>query len=246
MNIEKEIIECKIDLLKSPKEIQEALVPIEKLLTEKMVTECDWDYTTGNLPKPDFPKPLDIYFELWGLQQDVNEIFENINAIFYELKLIRDDTKAFFKNYDFDPVIKYKLLTRTFFYEFFRIKENFSFFLSRLKKMGLLQSQDVKEIKSDFYKVFETAIKVRNDMVHNRYLWPGKGHLHLNLVLSAEAVGRALIDKESGNIINKTDLLSDLSCEALKTFMLESLTIKSFFIRFFESVVGVIRNRESF
>jgi hypothetical protein len=246
MNIDKEIIECKISTLETPEEIKKALFSISNLLNEKMASEHDWDYTTGNLPMPDLPRPLDIYFEIWELLNDINEIFENINIVFNDLKVMRDDPKYFTKCLNGDPVTRYKLLTRTFFYEFFRIKERFNNFLARFRKKGLLKPQDAKEIKSDFYKEFETAIKVRNDMIHNRYLWPGKGHLKLHLVLSAEAVGGALADKETGNIVDKNGLLSELSGEAIQAFLLESLTIKSCFLKVIESIVKIIRKMESY
>jgi len=61
-----------------------------------------------------------------------------------------------------------------------------------------MKSKDVKEIRSEFYNAFETAIKVRNRMIHSRYLWPGKEHLKLFVAESASSLGGILGNKETG------------------------------------------------
>jgi hypothetical protein len=200
-----EIIECKISILETPEELGKALVPIGKLLTE-------------------------IYFDIWALINDINEIIDNMNLVLGDLKILRDDPKYFQKYLSGDPIVRYKLLARTYFYEFFRLKECFNDFLARLRKTGLLNSQDVKEIKSDFYKEFETAIKVRNTMIHNRYLWPGEGHLKLFVTLSAESIGGALVDKLSG--------------EAIQAFLLEGLTVKRCFSNMIKSTTKIVHQAE--
>jgi hypothetical protein len=239
-----EIIECKISILETPEELGKALVPIGKLLTEEMALNQDWDYKTGNLPMPELPRPLNIYFDIWALINDINEIIDNMNLVLGDLKILRDDPKYFQKYLSGDPIVRYKLLARTYFYEFFRLKECFNDFLARLRKTGLLNSQDVKEIKSDFYKEFETAIKVRNTMIHNRYLWPGEGHLKLFVTLSAESIGGALVDKETGAIFDKIKMLSDLSGEAIQAFLLEGLTVKRCFSNMIKSTTKIVHQAE--
>ena len=234
--MDKEIIDCKISIIETPTEIQKVLVSIGKLLTEEMASNRDWDYKSGNFPIPNLPKPLSIYFDIWLWINDINEIIENINLVLDDLKILRDNPKLFQESLNGNPIVRYKLLTRTFFYEFFRFKECFNEFLARLGKAGLLNSQVVKGIRSEFYKQFEKAIKVRNTMIHSRYPWPGERHLRLFVASSAESMGGALVDKETGAVVETIKVLSELAGEAIQTFLLEGLRIKSGLISVMKSV----------
>lgn len=215
--MDKEITDCKISIVQTPTEIQKALASIAKLLTKEMASNRDWDYKSGNLPIPNLPRPLSIYFDIWLWINDINEIIENINLVLGDLKMLRDNPNLFQESLSGNPIVRYKLLTRTFFYEFFRFKECFNEFLGRLVNAGLLNSQVVKGIKSEFYKQFETAIKVRNTMIHSRYPWPGEPHLRLFVASSAESMGGALVDKETGAVIETVKVLSELAREAIQT-----------------------------
>ena len=99
-------------------------------------------------------------------------------------------------------------------------------------------------MRSEFYKEFETAIKVRNTMIHSRYLWSGEGHLRLFVARGAESIGGALVDKETGAIVDKIKALSDLAGEAIQAFLLEGLTIKSTLSNMIKSVIKIVHQVE--
>ncbi|MDY6791738.1 MAG: hypothetical protein SWH54_10785 [Thermodesulfobacteriota bacterium] len=240
----KEIDAYTIPLLKQPDKLGKALIPIAKLMTEEMASKPDWDYKTGNLPTPNFPRPLNIYFDIWAFLMDSNEIIANLNLVLSDLKMLQEDPVFFQKQVSGDPVLRYKLLARTYFYEFFRFKECFTFFLARLRKINCINSKHAKEIKSLFYFVFEPALNIRNTMIHNRFLWAGEGHQRLCVTLSAESVGGTVIDKKTGAIYDKTKILSDIADDTIQMFLDEGVSVKSYFEDIVESITEMVHKSE--
>lgn len=241
--MDKETNECEIPVLETPDELKKALIPIGKLIIEEMASQPDWDYKTGNLPTPDFPNHLNAYFDIWAFLMDINEIIENMNLVLSDLKILRDDPKRFQKHIAGDPVVRYKLLARTYFYEFFRFKECFNIFMARLRKTGLVNSTHAKEIRTFFYTVFEPALNIRNTMTHNRFLWSGEGYQKLCVTLSAESIGGAIIDKKTGAKFDKIKILSDLTGDAIQVFVSEGVLVKHCFTDIVESIIKIVHTQ---
>jgi len=135
--MEEEIIECKISQIEIPDPIKKALVRIGNLMTEEMMANPNWDYASGNLPIPKWTPYLSLCFDVWLLICDINDIFENINIVLNDLKKLRERPDLFEKHINGNLRTRYNLLARTFFYEFFRIKECYNIFFGSLEAVWL-------------------------------------------------------------------------------------------------------------
>ena len=148
-------MEYKIPKIENPKEVVESMKkfsPYFKKAAEgkkKGLRFGDGEIKIGELPRNIL---LSLQLFLWICR--TNEMIENLNLILHDLELLRR------KPHDLtgSQRVRYFLLLRIFFYEFFRVKEISNFYLKRLKKLGVMEHEDFSKIKSHIYELFEETL----------------------------------------------------------------------------------------
>jgi hypothetical protein len=93
------------------------------------------------------------------------------------------------------PPKRFYQLIRTYFYEFYRIREIFYRFVKTLKVNNLIDKESAIRIKNLFHDAFQDTIAMRNSLVHKSVNWEGKNHINLHLVGGAHELGFMLLDK---------------------------------------------------
>jgi len=240
------ITENTIAIIELPKELVEPVARILEIGKEE-ARNRNWDFKSGAFPLPNLPKSLSMYFNVWILLNSVNDIIENINLVLNDLKIMRDDPILLDQEIFGDIVLRYKLLVRTYFYEFYRFKECYNSFLTCCRNQGACDAKQVKELRSLFYEMFKENIQVRRQMVHYTYLWSGEKHGRLLTSSFAESTGGIVLDNKTFYLIDKCGVLSELTDNAIKLFFYEGSRIKNFFsesIDFFAKGVYQIEKRE--
>lgn len=89
---------------------------------------------------------------------------------------------------------RFYLLLRTYFYEFFRIREIFNRFINTLKVNELIDKNKAKIIRDTFYDAFKDSIKIRNFLVHTNFQCEGRRHVDLILTDCCHHFGRIQYD----------------------------------------------------
>lgn len=93
---------------------------------------------------------------------DLNHILEGIDLILGDLRKMRDNKESMGSN----PVVRSELLFRSFFNEFFLLKETSKPFLKKLVNAHVLDAKNRKEVSSFYSKAFEWVYDLRNMFVH--------------------------------------------------------------------------------
>lgn len=199
---------------------------------EKSFQHEEWDYSSGygpNLHFNDFL--LETYWETLGFISEINVMVENLNLIINDIRMISQ--KPEICNFIFEGRLaaRYYLLVRTFFYETFRSKEIYNRYLKCLKRRRILRKKDVQDYQAQFLEVFDKIIKVRNKMVHQRFVFPGIEHRQLILAEDADQRNLAFVLYETGERVTTTEILKKL-CEE---FNEEAVLIGTGLARYLES-----------
>lgn len=100
-----------------------------------------------------------IFFIYLG---DLNRILEGIDLILDDLIKMRDSKESMGNN----PVVRSELLFRSFFNEFFLLKEISNAFSKKLVNDHILDANKRKQISSFYLKAFEWVYDIRNIFVH--------------------------------------------------------------------------------
>ncbi|HLZ19874.1 MAG TPA: hypothetical protein VKO67_09685 [Smithellaceae bacterium] len=246
MYLNEEITKNRISIVETPKELVEPVARILELGKEEAINR-NWNFKSGASPIPNLPKSLSMYFIVWLLLNNVNDIIENINLVLNDLKIMRDDPALLDQDMFGDIVLRYKLLVRTYFYEFYRFKECYNSFLTYCRNLGACDAKQVKELRSLFYEMFKENIQVRREMVHYTYLWSGEKHGRLLMASFAESTGGLLLNNKTFYLIDKCGVLSELTDDAIKLFFYEGSRIRNFFseaIECFSKSVDQIQKSE--
>lgn len=129
---------------------------------------------------------------------DLNEIIDTINIILIDLSDLRNN-KASLKG---NPVVRSEFLFRSFFSEFFRIRETSKLFFKILVKEGILNNELKKMITEFFYTAFDYCYKIRNSIVHegaviNNYKMVTEASVFKELSKEEKLKFQALIDEDN-------------------------------------------------
>lgn len=132
---------------------------------------------------------------------DAHEIIDNLNIILNDLASIGGQSSSLNR----EMWLRYRLLVRTFFYEFSRIKGKFNRFLKNLQKLGYFNGTLRKEMYAKFTSSIEPIIKIRNNITH--------GHMQVleeerELILAAHLYegGYGMLNKITGKIVDTCSL----------------------------------------
>ena len=135
-----------------------------------------------------------------------NEIIENINIVMSDLDALSKSPRAFS---DRNPFKRYKLLVRTFFYEFGRFEDAFGYFTLWVKNRDYLNKKQRREMMNGFYEQIENIVKIRNIYLHDDPSWEGSMSNEIAILEGCELFGMYVKDKQ-GNILKWEDHLSPL------------------------------------
>lgn len=185
-----------------PKKFVPALTRLNDYILQGMVNNPS-SLENGKIPLGKLPPELDLRHSFFGFVADTNIVIGNLNLVlsdFYDLK----ENPIFFSG---DSKDRTYLLMRTFFYEFFRVKEIFFSFLKELLRLGFFERSNLKSIREGFAKFFENAITIRNKLVHHSLEWDGEEHALLIISTACKKFGRISIDKASGKELTIKDAL---------------------------------------
>lgn len=214
MNNEKNI--TNVSTLQIPKELMEALRGVGDKIKKTQKRNLENNLDPGDLSSIEFTQKEKIYLDTFCWLTETNEIVENLNIVFFDLNLFKKKQSFIFEFSGGNIKNRFYLLLRTFFYEFFRIKEIFNIYLNKLRKRKLITKIEASEISLDFYRDYEFVFRLRNQLVHNYHIWHSDDHNEYIISEAAESMGYFFTNKESGEIIKSVDIASKLASENLE------------------------------
>jgi len=162
---------------------------------------------TGTLELRGVPKEADIPLLYFYWFAENCEIIENLNLVLTDLYILSEKMFMF----EGSPKTRFYLLTRLYFYEFYRFREIFNVFMKAFQNRGIIKSkEELKQARNLFNKEFEEMIKLRNTMVHDSPIWKGKEHLDLITIDAALKFGYGLVDLKSNQKVSYQNILARL------------------------------------
>lgn len=196
-----------IEEIPYPEEFRDSLQRITPLLIESMERDgLPIESGIIRLLKVDEQMKLPLLFFDWIA--DSNEVVDNLNIVLSDLQKLP-------KQYTLlpgPPRIRFYLLIRTYFYEFYRFKEIFNKAIKGFQRGGYIEKTETLNIRDVFYKTFEHTLELRNIFVHGNPIWKGKRHFDLALIGEAYDLGGEIRDKQTGEVRDIASVLKD-NCE---------------------------------
>jgi len=148
---------------------------------------------------------------------DINEVIENLNLIIGDLRLLGKSHIMFIGS----PRIRFYLLLRLFFYEFYRFREIFNSNIKVFEIMGYINKEGILSIRKNFNEEFKTSISIRHNLVHKDINWKGQEHFDMQLISIAKDSGFMIIDKKTGEEIPVKKILEPLCIKYSDIFLVE-------------------------
>jgi hypothetical protein len=137
----------------------------------------------------------------------VDEIIENLNMTLGDLERLSKDHRRFG---DKNPITRYQLLVRTFFYEYSRFQDLFERYTHWWVKQGMMTKAERRELMEAFYAQQELPIVLRNVLLHGSFSWAGQITHELTILESAEYFGFEVKHRKTGKVLAWDDHLSPL------------------------------------
>ena len=202
-------MEYKIPEIENPKEIVESMKKFKPYFIKAAEgMEKGLRFGDGGIKLGELPRNILLPCQLFSWICRTNEVIENLNIILHDLELLRRKPHYL----PGSQRVRYFLLLRIFFYEFFRVKEISNFYLERLKELGVMEHEDFSKIKSYIYKLFKKTLKIRNGLVH-KDTSPSGTNLEFHNVFSIYESGFKIVDKKTGVERKWEDSLNN-ACES--------------------------------
>lgn len=199
-----------IDHVRVPDEILFALNSICERFPEIATMKADGGVTLRNL-KPQEKVALDFL----PLPSLVNEIIDNINIVMSDLNQLAGNPHVFD---DSMPLSRYKLLVRTFFYEFGRFEDAFGYYTLSFQRRGYISKEQRRELRDTFYEQIEHIVKVRNVCLHSDPDWSKSVTPDISILVGLDTFGMEVRNKKSGKPLQWEDHLRPLCLEMESSF----------------------------
>lgn len=122
----------------------------------------------------------------------VDEIIDNINMVSADLEALGRSARCFGDNH---PFRRYKLLVRTFFYEFGRFEDVFAYYTLWLQRRRHISKEQRKSMRNDFYEAIKPMVKVRNVCLHADPDWDKHVTPEIAILKSLDLFGLQVADK---------------------------------------------------
>ena len=212
-----------------PLEYMEDLMRLTPLITETIKRD-GLPIKSGeiNLGKLDLRLEIAHFYLSWI--SECNEVIGNLNLTLADLRALPERLHILGGL----PWSRYKLLVRTFFHEFYRLREIFNTALSISVKRGFMTKSEQQLARNAFHDVIQEAIDLRNSLVHGRVSWSGEEHIELHLLSFARASGHRLVHRETGNEVSLERKLQQTCMKMVAVLQPEGVkvsTIMSAFVR---------------
>ncbi len=147
-----------------PDLIQKELIDIQNEMMKTWKKNDNWNFMSGEMPRPELNFMLDIYWETLGLIAEMNKVIGNLNIVINDMHFISNYSAMCRLLLKGKLPARYHLLTRTFFYELFRSKEIYNKYLQYLKGKNLIRKTDIQAYQTHFRSIFNDFIEIRNIM----------------------------------------------------------------------------------
>jgi hypothetical protein len=225
LNNEKLLPIKKIPEVPLPKRVVKSLKVVNKILCQSLKNK-PIDLNSGYIPFEieKLKYPDNVNFLLFGWITESNDIFQNLNLVLDDINILAEHPK----HYKGNSTVRLNLLLRTFFYELFRIREVFTVFLNNLKKFNFIDGKEVLNLKYAFGQRFDTAIKVRNKMVHEYFYWPSKNMTEMIMIDGLKEFGVIGVKNDLGKISTMEDKIKDIHNEFIPVLVVEGHYISGF------------------
>jgi hypothetical protein len=149
---------------------------------------------TGQISLGKLEPAVDIAFFYFAWTSEVNEVIDHLNMVINDLRALHKT----FEHLGGSPWTRYELLMRTYFHEYYRMREILSTFLSILNSRGHITKEEVKIARDAFHAAIEDKVEMRNSIVHGRPRFRGEEHFNLNLTSTVHNYGKRLVKQETG------------------------------------------------
>lgn len=151
------------------------------------------------------PKELHSPHFVFSWVSDFNDIICNLNFVLNDLEFLQNYPNIL----PGSPHKRIQLLTRTFFYEFYRFRELFSQGIQVFGKLNKIPKAEISEARNAFHETFKGEIEMRNFMVHGVIKWGGE-YLDLDLAECALGLGYELVERDTGEKFNSHEKLQPI------------------------------------
>lgn len=226
-----------IDEIKFPGYLIDRLKVIAPELTAELRNKTI-DINSGYLPYDTsqlrYPDNINIVTFFWIVAN--NEIIKTINLILFDTREFVCEPNRFSQ----DVEIRLKLYIRSIFYEIFRFREIFHTFLKKLKGYGIFTNKEVTELKYEFGQQFKETVKIRNNLVHTDFPWPGENFYKLAVVECARQLGKALYDQKVESVMTKEDIIADIYHETIPTLIIECQYVSAYIANITDNFTNII------
>ncbi|MCS4307811.1 putative nucleotidyltransferase [Rheinheimera pacifica] len=210
-----------------------------KRLNPLMISSMERDgppIESGSINVGYLDKNLDVALFLFRWVVENNEVIENLN-------LVLNDFKTLPTNYVLltgSPKTRYYLLVRTYFNEFYRFREIHNRTVKAAASRGYIESSNVAFVRKAFHEAFESAIDLRNNLVHCSTFWKGKKHFDLNLIVAARELGFGIKSIESGEMWEVREVLEDICSDTVNMMRDEAIRMSSLLKRILQDYVDIV------
>jgi len=185
-------------------------------LWAKSTSKEDIDSGQFNLGQLNPRQSNTFFFLRWVVE--TNEIIKCLNLVLLDLRSL----PQMFSTLGGAPWLRYQILVRNFYSEFYRLREIFNTCVAKASKRGLVEKREVEPLRSYFNELFEGMFKLRNALIHASVQWSGPTHNMLALNNAANRMGMALGDIKTGKPIEVEKLLEEICGSAAKPLLEES------------------------
>jgi len=126
------------------------------------------------------------------------EVIESLNIILADLSLFCKSPYLF----DGSMFDRTQLLVRTYFNEFYRSRDSWQRYIQKVKRLGAISDEDVKNARNDYKQLHGNAIKMRNNLLH-AFTTSGEpmDNLWITLIETAIDQGGYIVDKKTKELI---------------------------------------------
>ena len=176
-------------------EVEHVRVPDEVRFVLNRICEKFADraiLTDDGLAIRDLTEEEDLCTAFVTLSGYVDDIIDNINMVMSDLGLLAESSGAFEDNH---PFRRYKLLVRTFFYEFGRFEDAFGYYTHWLQRNNLLTKQERRSQMHDFHEQLKPLFVARNICRHDEPTWKPDVSPEIAILEGLDMFGLAARDK---------------------------------------------------
>jgi hypothetical protein len=187
----------------------------------------------GRLFLPPLTKKQKMAFTFFVLSGEVGEVIENLNMILTDLDYLCENPRLF--ALDRSPLKRYKLLFRSFFYEFSRFEDIFGYFMVWLARLRVISRKDRKTLRDRFYAMVKPMVNIRNTMLHDLFSTAMEGIFPQEIfsLEATEGIGRMLI-QANGTVIDWKAITSPVFVEHRDALFQEAGALRDYWRELFD------------